>query len=461
MNCEPLPFKSQRVSMKYFSKVLFFLSCVLVTLVGQAEPEKEGPWTLQDLLRFASENSFTIAKARQNKVNSELDEIKAKAKFWPSLQLSSSHGLRNQDPNPYTFNGYSSANLALSQNLWNRGIDATSLQLAKLGKRRAELQYFQQRDQLCLSLTQEFYRYSLLVKSLEIQKNQQKLLKRQLEMVSDEYLSGQRSRRDLLRFKSQSLRAELDIQKQITLIEKSRLSLMALAGLEKMSEKLRFIPEDSRPPLLDLFKNPAELNNTYEDQLIRLNSEGVDLQKELTLKGIGFTVSFDLKTSVASNDYWMTNKSLSTNEQKNWGAFLTFNWTLWDGGGISANQRQAVVQNEIQKIDLQQKKIDLQSEILKLQTQFLQLKQNFKTSEESLVLEQNNFLFIEGEYRQSRANYLDFISGVKDLADAQNRHWNNLYDLKQGIVLYHYYKGSLFRYLLSDHSEEENATEEI
>ncbi len=427
-----------------------------MSLLGRTETDSEAPWTLQDVLRFALDNSPTITKARQEKQQFQLEEDRAKSKFWPKLRLESTHGLRNQDPDPLKPTESSSATLSLSENLWNKGIDSKTLELARLSKRKSELQYFQRRDEVCLSITQEYYRYSLLVKSLEIQRNQQKLLKKQFDLVSDEYLHGLRSRRDFLRFKSQAQRAELDLEKQITLVEKSRFTLMALAGFDQINPELHFRPEETPPPMLDLFKNPAELNNTYEDQILELSSQSLNLQKDLSLKSFGPEVAFDLKATMGSNNYWNSGYTMAEQEQKTWGAFLTFNWTLWDGGGTTASRNLVVLQNEMQKTDIRQKKIQLQSEIQKLQKQFLQLKENFKTSEEFLVLEQNNFLFLEGEYRQSKATYLDFINGVKDLSEAQNRHWNNLFELKQGIVLYHYYKGSLFRYLLNDYNQAED-----
>lgn len=433
------------------------------TAIKNETASKKAAWTLQDLLLYAIENSFTIMKAKQSKESAEWEEKKAYAAFWPKLKLTSTHGLRNQSPSPFAKDESSTAALTLSQNLWHQGIDYTTLELAQLNKKKAELEYFQKRDQLCLNLTQEFYRYSLLVKSLEIQKNQQKLLNRQLELVSDEYQQGVRSRRDFLRFKSQSLRADLDIQAKIVQVEKSRLTIAAMAGLKDSIETQEFKTEDSTPPLLDLFKKTTELNNTYEHQLIEMNIRKEDLQQELNLTGLRFTFNFDITAQTNASDYWNTGSNFGDKQQNTLGAYFTFNWTLFDGGEISATQNQKILQNKMQKTGLRQEDLNLTSEILKLQKQFLQQKLNFKTSEESLILEQNNFHFIEGEYRQSRASYLDFINGVKDLADAQNRHWNNLFDLKQGIALYHYYRGSLYPYLLDEKVDSHNneMTEEL
>lgn len=419
------------------------------------------PWHLQELLKYAVENSPVISKAKQDKQFAQLEENKVKSYFLPRLRLESTHGLRNQTPTPYDNAASSLAALTFKQNIWNEGLDQKRLNLARLGKRQAELTYFQQRDQLCLDLAQEYYSYSLLVKSLEIQKNQQKLLHKQFELISDEYLHGLRSRRDFLRFKSQAQRADLDLQNKITLVEKSRLNLLALAGFNEIAEGQHFLPEDSRPTMLDLFRNPAELNNTYEDQLYRLSEQNAELTRDLSVKQLDPLVNLDLKASLGSHDYWTTNSNWNDNQSKNWSAFITFNWTFWDGGEIRSKEAQANLQNEIVKTDLRQKKINLQSEIRKLQTQFLQLKQNFKTSEELLVLEQNNFLFLEGEYRQNKTTYLDYMNGIRDLAEAQNRHWGNLFDLKKGIALYHYYKGSLFRFLMNDENgDTEEASDE-
>lgn len=443
-----------------FLSVLLFLSYSAFSAMG-AEKDAVEPWTLQDVLRYAVENSPTIIKARQEKLQANLEEDRATSFMWPRLRLETTHGIRNQEPNPYKPSQSSSTALTLSENLWNKGIDSKKIEIARVNKRKAELQYFQKRDETCLNITQEYYRYSQLVKSLEIQKNQQKLLKKQFDLVSDEYLHGLRSRRDFLRFKSQAQRAELDLQKQITLIEKSRLTLMALGGFSTISSEQHFRPEESPPPMLDLFKNPAELNNTYEDQLLSLSAQISDLTQESSLKQLDPSINLDLKASLSSGDYWNTGSSFSDNESRSWGAFVTLNWTLWDGGEKRSKEGLVMLQNEMQKTDLKQKKILLETEIQKLQKQFLQLKENFKTSEEFLILEQNNFLFLEGEYRQSKTTYLDFINGVKDLAEAQNRHWSNLFELKQGIVLYHYYKGSLFRFLLNDYStiDEQNSEE--
>lgn len=437
---------------------LFYVGVSSISFGSELPPETT--WTLQDLLKYAVENSPVVIRARQEKQQALLEEDKAKSLYWPRLKLSTSHGFRNQNPAPYDPIETSSSTLTLSENLWNKGIDSKKIESARLSRRKAELQFFQKRDETCLGITQEYYRYSQLVKSLEIQKNQQKLLKKQFDLVSDEYLHGLRSRRDFLRFKSQAQRAELDLQKQVTLIEKSRLTLLALAGIPNPESNHQFQPELSPPPLLDLFKNPAELNNTYEDQLLTLNEQIAELNEQVSLKQLTPTLSFDLNGTYGSSDYWNTGATFKDKEKQSWSALFTFNWTLWDGGETRISEALVHLQTDLQKTDLKQKKLQLQSEVLKLQKQFLQLKENFKSSEEFLILEQNNFLFLEGEYRQSKTTYLDFINGVKDLSEAQNRHWSNLFDLKQGIVLYHYYKGSLFRYLLNDYSSADEATSE-
>lgn len=448
------------MNLKYFITLYLCLGLNLYCKALSDNKESIVTWSLQDLLRFAIENSPVITKAKQEKQQANLSEDKARSFFWPRLKLQTIHGLRDQDPLPYNPLQTSTTTLNFSENLWNNTIDWKKLALAKVLKQKAELQYFQKRDQTCLNVSQEYYRYSLLVKSLEIQKNQQKLLRKQFELVSDEYLHGERSRRDFLRFKSQAQRADLDLQNQFTQVEQSRITLMALAGFTDFSEKQQFSPENSPPPLLDLFKKPAELNNTYEDQLLNLTSQSLDLTKEVSLKQLGPEFTVDFKASLGSGNYWNTGKSFASQETQTWGAFLTFNWVLWDGGEIKSNKAIAIIQAESQKTDLHQSKIQLQSEIQKLQKQFLQLKENFKTSEELLILEQNNFLFLEGEYRQSKTTYLDFINGINNLGDAQNRHWRNLFELKQGIILYHYYKGSLFRFLLNDYNQDDEAPED-
>lgn len=437
-----------------FKKILIL--SMIATGSASAEPASN-PKTLnlQDLLREAVEHSPIITKARHEKEYANLEEEKNKSLYWPRLRLESTHGQRNQTPSPYSHDETSATSLILSQNLWREGIDSKKIALAKIQKQTAEIRYIQKRDDLCLRITQEYYRYSQLVKSLEIQKNQQKLIKKQFDLISDEYLHGQRSRRDFLRFKSQAQRAELDLQKQFTLIEKSRLTLLALSGLAELMSKVQFRPEDSSPTLLDLFKNPALVDNTYEGQLLTLSVEANKLTQDIAVQQLDPAINLDLRTALSSNDYWKTGYSFNSQESKSWSALLVFNWTFFDGGEQRSKKSQAIITNEIQKADIKQQRLDLTQEIQKLQTQFMQLKENFKTSEELLMLEQNNFLFIEGEYRQNKASYLDFINGVKDLSEAQNRHWGNLFDLKQGIILYHYYKGSLFRYLLSDYPDTE------
>ncbi|MEY4616325.1 MAG: hypothetical protein RJB66_1285 [Pseudomonadota bacterium] len=439
--------------------IIIFVCLVSGSVLAEPQPEVKA-LNLHDLLKEAIEHSPLISKAKHEKQFAELEEVKNKSLYWPRLRLESTHGQRNQNPKPYLIPETSASSLILSQNLWREGIDAKKIALAKTLKRKAEIHYFQQRDELCLKVTQEYYRYSQLVKSLEIQKNQQKLIKKQFDLISDEYLHGLRSRRDFLRFKSQAQRAELDLQRQITLVERSRLNLLAISGLPEEMAKVQFRPEDSSPSLLDLFKNPASIDKTYEGQVINLTKDANEITQDIAVQQIDPSINLDFNTALNSSSYWNTGLSFDSQQTQSWSALLVLNWTFWDGGEQRSKKSQAIITNEIQKADLSQKKIELTQDILKLQTQFRQLRENFKTSEELLILEQNNFLFIEGEYRQSKATYLDFINGVKDLAEAQNRHWGNLFDLKQGIILYHYYKGSLFQFLLTDYTDAEDQDSE-
>jgi len=128
--------------------------------------------SLNEALKYAIEHSPVLNTALRNTEIAEFNGRSARAKFWPSLDLSSTHGLQKASPGQPADPWISQLSLTLQENLYDNGASLTHFDLSKVNQQVAELQARQARDQLVQEVANGFYRYSLNRKLAEVRQQQ-------------------------------------------------------------------------------------------------------------------------------------------------------------------------------------------------------------------------------------------------------------------------------------------------
>lgn len=425
-----------------------FIVAVILLLIRPlfAEGTKQ-VFDLKKSIEFAVKNSPDFDSLNRELSIAELEKDIAGAKFLPSLDLNSVHGV--QDSTPRTTGPWASeVNLELTENLYDNGVSQTNFEIASLKKQKAEYVLRERKNKLSLDIINQFIIYSLNVKLLDIQEKQVKLVNKQFNLISKDYYQGIKTKNNFLRFKTQVSRNEIDLLNSKNTVLKSKLELERLIGVSFLSnENIEFIPlalEGS-----EVYKYNGEWK--IEDQLLyksaelqkKVNTLDTDLIRrkkypELNLAGA---------VSYGSSQYLGTGQSFEQNDRVNWSGLLTIKYNIFDWGIRTNDFKVALERNNILDNGLRLELLELKSNIGQFEINIDQVNRNYELAKELLALEKNNIDFVEVEYRNGKIQYLDLVSGLNNFTDAQIKFYTAASDLQLIKFTSLYYQGNLYEEL--------------
>lgn len=437
--------KKERKHRKPFffcSKIIFTFS-IVTSLNVFSQTSK---LTLKQAIQYALEHSPDFNSLDKEMKSAALEEQLSQAKMYPSLDLSTTHGLSDQSPR--TAGGsawFSEFNLALTENLYDNGNLYTEYQIAKKKNLQAKLNYNLKRDALTLDVATEFIRYSLALQTQNIQQVQFDLIKKQYDLVSKDYYQGVKTQKDYLRFKTQLSRSEIDLLVVKNLIADSKNELQRLLGVDvKMQEYLDFESIDFNQKKAILPIKPLTLEAHAQYQISQLQKEVYVLQAELVKKKNRVEVFASAGVGYLSDQYIGTGNSFNDNDRVNWNALITIKYNFFDWGVRSKQTDVAELRSQVQSHVEEAKNLRLKKDLEQLVLNINLYQSQFRLSEELLKLEQTNLNFIEKEYRNGKVQYLDFISGLTNLSDAKSKYFSAVSNLLISEYTYRYHEGTLY-----------------
>lgn len=406
---------------------------------------------LKRTVSFAIENSPSFDSLRKQLDISILEEDTAKARVLPSLDLSATHGILDSTPRQTISKWNSGFDLSLTESLYDNGIALTKSKIASLNKRQAEYNYENQKNKLSLEVVSQFLTYSFNVKLLEIQEKQYKLISKQYGIISKDYYQGIKTKRDFLRFKTQISRGEIDLLNAKSAVEKSKQDLQRVMGINLKSDmQINFIPIAFNDDRLEITNSDSDLN--IEDHF---QYRAAQLQKDVNKLNADLIGRKNLPewfvstgASYTSSNYLGTGQSFSDNAVTSWNALLTVKYNFFDWGIRSRDKEVALQKSLIQANDLDLSLLALKASLKQLQISLRQAQKTFTLSKELLSLEKSNIYFIEREYRNGKAQYLDLITGLSSLSDAEIKFYSAISDLQITRYTLLYHQGKLYEEIL-------------
>jgi outer membrane protein TolC len=403
---------------------------------------------LKKSIQFAIEHSPAFDTLKRQVSIAEFEKKSASARFLPSLDLSATHGL--QDSSPRTSGPWGSElRLDLVENFYDNGVTQTNYEIAVFKRKQAELIFQEKSNRISLDIVTQFLIYSLNVKLLEIQDKQVKLVNKQYNLISKDYYQGIKTKNDFLRFKTQVSRYEIDLVNSKNAVEKSKQELQRLIGVELLTQSnIDFVPF-ALGTIEEFF---PESSLRIEDHL---QYKVAEVQKEINKLDYDLVRKKNLPewfvssgVSYGSSQYLGKGQSFTQNDQLSWNALLTVKYNFFDWG-VRSNDRQIAAEKNIVldnglKSDLLILKSDLNQFIINIS----QVKRNYGLAKELLSLEKNNIDFVEVEYRNGKIQYLDLITGLNNLTDAQIRFYSAASDLQSLKFTSLYHQGKLYEELI-------------
>lgn len=430
-------------------RVSLSLFCILITVAHRVWAEAL-KMDMRTTVQYAVENAPTLEVSRRQMAISDMQRKNAYSVFLPQLDLSSQHGISDRNPQVAGNNKYvSQLGVTLSENLYDNGISFIKYDSAKITKTIAELSYANDRDKLALSIISQFLQYSLVVRLLEVQKAQYDIVNKQFKSISTLYEQGIKTRRDFLRFKSELRRSQINLQSANTQVETTKADLVKLIAPTEIIKNTEF-SFNVEPVNLELVKSvPKEkpnLDNHWLFQIARLRS-GV-FSNDVSIARRSYWPQFFLNgdVSYASSSYWKTGSSFADNDYTAWNALLTVKFNLWDWGIRNRNITIAKDQKIQQEKTIESSLNEFIASNEKLMLNMGLSHNNFLTNQELLGLETESYAFLENEYRNGRATYLDLIIGLRDLLNAKIQLFSSYYSLRTLLFQYQYHEGKLYEF---------------
>ncbi len=433
---------------QFFLTIVFFLTLSECLNAENTINEKQ-IFDLKTSILFAVENSPSFDSLKRQLNISDLEEKSAAARMLPSLDLKATHGILDASPRTTVSPWDSELTLGLTESLYDNGVTRTNHRIATLTKNQAEFNFQDQKNKISLDIASQFLIYSLNIKLLDIQEKQFKLVSKQYDLISKDYYQGIKTKKDFLRFKTQVSRNEIDLVNAKNAVEKSKQELQRLIGVDlESNSEIDFVPVSLENVRNETLNEPINLEKHLQYRAAQIQKEVNRLNSDLI--GRKSLPEWFLSTGVSygSSNYIGTGQTFSDNAQVGWNALLTVKYNFFDLGIRSRDREVAAQKKNIQNNELESNLLTLKSSVNQLQINLKQIQKNFGLAKELLSLEKSNIDFIEREYQNGKVQYLDLITGLNNLSDAQTKFYSAVSDLQKVKYTLLYHQGKLYEDLL-------------
>lgn len=414
------------------------------------QPVGATPMTLKDTLRYALDHSPTLDTAKQQELAGELEMKNARAALLPSLDATTTNGLLHTSPLSGTDPWGSSLNVTLTENLYDNGVTLTAYRVAQVNRQIAVLGQLQARWKLCLTVVQQFYKYSLAAKLSAVKDQQLGLYQKQFRFVQDQYKQGMKPRKDFLRFKSQAQRSEIDTRQARIDVERALVDVRNTIGVpptEAQVDGLAFEMFEPEISPTDVPQVPPPVANVIDYRVADLTRSLAPYDVQLAKRNYYPRISLGVGANYGNNNYIHSGVPFSTTQSNGWNVLLTLSYNFWDWGILSRKVEIAERNRDIAENTFRQAALDARSEVNQLMLDLAQIKENYKLVRDLLSSEEESFESTKRDYREGKIQPYDFILSLNDLLDARVRFFTSQYGLAEAQARYQYYYGNLYEKL--------------
>ena len=400
------------------------------------------PVSLQDAVQLGVKQSPNLSQFRLQWEALKEAEENAYYAFFPSIDLTSSHGILQTRPATTLSTWSSQFQIAMTETLYNNGANLNAYESARLRTQVAKLRYENEKARLALSITRQFLSYSLASQLQEVQKTQFELLSTQFRTISRQFRQGVRTRRDFLRIKAEVRRSEIDLRSLRGDLEIAASELERL--LNHHSSEIEFAPEimieseDFKIPA-----KPPDLSAHYQFQISNLQEKIFANQVRLAERERWPVVTLTAGLSYGASNYLGTGLSVADSDSTVGFALLNLNFNILDWGIRKRNQQIAHLDRLRQENEIEASLAAFRAENRVMMTQLRQSYDNLVLSRELLEMEQDSFSFLNREYRNGKVPYVDLVVGLRDLLNAKVRKYTSYFALRSERYRLKYHQGIL------------------
>ena len=237
--------------------------------------------TIEDAIEIALENNYQLKQAENNLSISELQELSAKADFFPSLNANVNRGLnigRRFDTETtgqfvdVTTNNLS-ASLSSNIDIFNGFANINNLRRSREITASREELLQRVRENVIFSTASSYLDYLLSFQLLEIAEENLQTSQSQLEQIEAQVEVGSRPMVDLLNQESLVANNELDLVNRENEVDLARLSLIRILQIDPLREYEFVIPDIGQGSAVPINYDLGELVGAALENRADLRSE--------------------------------------------------------------------------------------------------------------------------------------------------------------------------------------------
>lgn len=396
---------------------------------------------LKEILSTTLGNSPTVLSAQKRVESAQLDRQNASAVFLPSLDLNAIHGFQGNRPSTYPTPWSSSTTLTLTENLYDNGESLAKLKIAENNLKMAETQLKSVRGKTILNVAGLYFDYCSAILSLRFAERNQQQLEKQLGLARELFHQGVKTRKDYVSFQAQAQRGSIDVIASKNSVAKTLKALSEAMGLS--TDDLEVEPTfKSKAHVKDL---PASISNIFllEQDLLTFKRENMDLQIGISRRRNLPQVNVAASAGYGSSTYLNSGRTWGDGETASWNALVTLNWNLWDWGQRSRSVDLTRLQQQIEEQDFRAQLLSAQKDLENFGVDLKNFSQSYELVKNLRKIEEDSYKFLENEYRLGRLGYLELMSGLTNLLDAQLRDNRIDFDLNRLWLRNKFYQGEL------------------
>lgn len=402
--------------------------------------------SLNQAIQNTLKSSPTFITAKNQLEAAALESRNAFAEFLPSLDLTASHGVRGIEPDRAGLTkqtpAVSGATLSLTENLYNNGESFKKNKISDYKYELAKLNYQKNKALVIKTVTLAYYRYNIAAQNLRFTIKNYDELERLSNLLMNQFHQGMKTKKDYLGFKTRAQRGRLDVIRAEQSLAQARAALLAEIGLSP-SDPVQF-DESIKPTLPKKNLNlDIEPENLYEYKSHELQNQISELEVGLVERKLWPELNLVAAASYGSSNYIDTQKMWPDNQTTEWSVLLNIKFNLLDWGVRSRNIQIARLTQNTNQQAAQNLLLQSQKELEEFKTEVASSAERYKLSKELQQLEEDSFKILERDYRSGQTTYLELITGLANLLDAQARGQEADFDQANLYLRWKYYKGIL------------------
>lgn len=414
-------------------KVLFFYVLASLIFFNANGAQVARPLELKELSSLLIQNSPLLLASQEQLNIARLEHQNIFSRFLPSLDGELQTGWQGQQSPPVSTTRTGVLSLGLTENLYDNGKTFLQYRQSQIAEELSLLEVRIRREASCLDLAGAYFRYSLTVHLLDVQKRQLKLLEREFRIISEKYEQGLRTRQDYLRFKSQLQRSKLDYvqsENDRTLAKNEIARLTALKGDFEVAVDEKIINAAALPRELTKTADPVDFQLILAVKRLRIKDELSEYEVRRNRRDWLPRASLNLGATYSKDGILGADSTAATAQTTQWKALIKIEYNFWDWGIRRRNVEIAARQAERGHQEGLAEVLNDQNQAERTRLEVKSLMENYELSQEVVKADEQSFEMIQKEFEKGQISYLDVISSVKDLTASQATYFRNYFQLR-------------------------------